>query len=466
MSMQVRVFVSHHHSPKEDAFTARLVTDLQAAGADVWVDNERIPSGDLVRRINEGLAGRQWLVLVMTPESLKSPWVQAEVDAALHQYRAGRMLGVIPFVAQACDEREIPPLWAPLYRYDATREYQNALAGLLCALGLTASAAPAPAPVQRSSRSGILGWFRRSAPSAPPPLSMQPSPQQARPSQTLPPLGPAPMPEGATSMSHLTSTSLAELGFRGYMVKGVEIILPPLCPVSGGAFPMGSNLAWDRTANKNETPQHRVLVDDFAIGQYPVTVAEYTCAVQAYALGEPPATPHTNLQEQLKRPDHPVVGVSWQDALTYAKWLAGLTGQLWRLPTEAEWEKAARGADRRIYPWGDGFDYARCNTEEGANPGTTPVGAYRYRDGASPYEVQDMAGNVWEWTSSLFEPYPYLPSDGRENLDATGSRVLRGGSWLDSSRYARAAYRVGEGGGPLGTDIVGFRLAWSAAAGS
>src|SRR5690349_19554389 len=126
MADQVRVFVSHHHSPEEDVFTARLVTDLEAAGADVWVDDARITSDDFIKKINEGLTGRQWLVLVMTPDALRSPWVQAEVNAALHQLRQGRMLGVIPLVAQPCDDADIPPLWAPLHRYDITKGYETA----------------------------------------------------------------------------------------------------------------------------------------------------------------------------------------------------------------------------------------------------------------------------------------------------------------------------------------------------
>jgi TIR domain len=144
MGDQVRVFVSHHRSPTEDAFTRRLVADLQVAGADVWLDTERIPSGDFVSKINEGLAGRQWLVLVMTPDAIKSSWVRAEVNAALSQVNAGRMLGVIPVVAVACDESDIPLLWANLQRYDATRDYQTAVVGLLRALGVTA---PGQVPV-------------------------------------------------------------------------------------------------------------------------------------------------------------------------------------------------------------------------------------------------------------------------------------------------------------------------------
>ena len=136
MADQVRVFVSHHHSPEEDVFTARLADDLKAAGADVWVDEERITSDDFIKKINEGLTGRQWLVLVMTPDALRSPWVQAEVNAALNQWRKGRMLGVVPIVAKPCADEDIPPLLDPLQRYDATRAYEPARNRLLSALGL------------------------------------------------------------------------------------------------------------------------------------------------------------------------------------------------------------------------------------------------------------------------------------------------------------------------------------------
>jgi hypothetical protein len=93
MADQVRVFVSHHHSVDEDAFTARLVADLETAGADVWVDTAGITSDDFIKRINEGLVGWHWLVLVMTPAALASPWVQREVNVALNEHTAGRMRG-------------------------------------------------------------------------------------------------------------------------------------------------------------------------------------------------------------------------------------------------------------------------------------------------------------------------------------------------------------------------------------
>jgi tetratricopeptide (TPR) repeat protein len=150
MADKVGVFISHHHSEEEDRFTDRLVSDLEFAGADVWVDDARITSDDFIQKINEGLAGRQWLVHVMTPDALRSPWVQTEVNAALNQVRKGRMSGVIPILAKPCADADIPPLLDMLHRYDATRGYELARDGLLRALNLSALVTPAPAPVAPS----------------------------------------------------------------------------------------------------------------------------------------------------------------------------------------------------------------------------------------------------------------------------------------------------------------------------
>jgi formylglycine-generating enzyme required for sulfatase activity len=219
---------------------------------------------------------------------------------------------------------------------------------------------------------------------------------------------------------------------------------------------MGSDPKWDSQAYDGEKPQQRVTLAAFQIGTYPVTVAEYACAVQAKAVREPPRGLRMDWLTQLKQLDHPVVCISWQDATAYAAWLAEVTGQSWRLPTEAEWEMAARGTDGRIYPWGDGFDTTHCNTDESDIKTTTPVG--RYPTGASPCGPQEMAGNVWEWTSSLYKPYPYRADDGRERVDATGDRVLRGGSVDDVARNARTACRFGDS--PAGiSSVFGLRLA-------
>jgi hypothetical protein len=131
----VAVFVSHSHA--DETFTQRLVTDLRVAGADVWVAESEITYDDFIKKINEGLTGRQWFVLIMTPDALASHWVEAEVNAAINLVQQGVMRGIVPVEAKACDSRTIPPLLARYHRYDATVDYAGALAGLLRALGLT-----------------------------------------------------------------------------------------------------------------------------------------------------------------------------------------------------------------------------------------------------------------------------------------------------------------------------------------
>ena len=131
--------------------------------------------------------------------------------------------------------------------------------------------------------------------------------------------------------------------------------------------------------------------------------------------------------------DHPVVNVSWRDAIAFCQWASV------RLPSEAEWEKAARGTDRRVFPWGDNDPTKEsCNFNGNVND-TTPVG--RYPKDASPYGVHDMAGNVLEWTNSLNRLYPYDLDDGREDPEKSGSRTVRGGSWRDFAQVVRCAYR-------------------------
>jgi formylglycine-generating enzyme required for sulfatase activity len=253
---------------------------------------------------------------------------------------------------------------------------------------------------------------------------------------------------------------LAQLGFTANKRNGVAFITPPVCQVPAGEFLMGSDPRRDKGTytDGTEQPQHRVNLAAYAIARFPVTVAEYACFVEGANHRQP-----QQWANQLQMLDHPVVYVSWNDAVAYAAWLANLTQQPWRLPTEAEWEKAARWEARsgvaRLYPWGDTFDASRANTDEGGKGGTTAVGSYP--NGASPYGAEEMAGNVWEWTHSLYKPYPYTESDGREVGNSTENRVLRGGSWIINSQGARAACRSQNGPVDL-YSIGGFRLVLAA----
>jgi hypothetical protein len=190
----------------------------------------------------------------------------------------------------------------------------------------------------------------------------------------------------------------------------------PLVYVPAGEFVMG-----DDAGASNERPQHRLTLEGYWIGKYPVTNALY----RRFCAETGSSSPGAGAED-----DHPVVNVNWTDALAFCRW-AGM-----QLPSEAEWEKAARGTDGRKYPWGDEWETGRCNV---GTAGTSPVGAYP--GDVSPYGCLDMAGNVWEWTRSLYQLYRYAAADGREALEATAPRVVRGGAFGGSGTDARAAFR-------------------------
>jgi formylglycine-generating enzyme required for sulfatase activity len=239
---------------------------------------------------------------------------------------------------------------------------------------------------------------------------------------------------------------------------------PELILIPAGGFLMGSDPEKDRFAQDEEQPQHSLYLPDYYLAKTPVTNTQYAAFVEATDY-RPPSYWEGGKPPKGKE-DHPVVKVSWHDAVAYCDWLARVTGKAYRLPSEAEWEKGARGTDGRIYPWGNEWDSKRCNSKEGGPRDTTPVGAYP--QGASPSGLRDMAGNVQEWTRSLwgkglkswFRPdfmYPYNPEDGREDLQVKGARVLRGGSFFSGEGGVRCASRFwySPGGGDYD---VGFRI--------
>ncbi|MBN1934096.1 MAG: SUMF1/EgtB/PvdO family nonheme iron enzyme [Anaerolineae bacterium] len=252
--------------------------------------------------------------------------------------------------------------------------------------------------------------------------------------------------------------------------------------IPAGPFLMGSDDGYS-----DEKPQHTVSLSTYYIARYPTTVSQFRAFVEQS--GHQPLDP-----DCLRGIDnHPVVYVTWHDALAYCRWLTGqlregpatppaltvLLRQGWqvRLPSEAEWEKAARGAPPlspphaggmkggegegrgRIYPWGPNADPNRANYDDTGIGDTSAVGCFP--GGASPYDVLDLSGNVWEWCSSLYQDYPYRP-DRREDLNEAASsdagvRVLRGGAFGNSFDSVRCSLRFGYN--PYYRyDVVGFRI--------
>jgi formylglycine-generating enzyme required for sulfatase activity len=225
----------------------------------------------------------------------------------------------------------------------------------------------------------------------------------------------------------------------------------PMVQVPAGEFNMGSN-----EGGNDEKPIHRVYLHEFMMGKYPVTNEEFKVFIDdgGYTNKENWTTEGWEWKEKEKileprfwhegkwnRPNFPVVGVSWYEAAAYASWLSKKRGEIYRLPTEAEWEKAARGTTGREYPWGNQFDEELCNSYECKLGRTSPVGIFT--GGESPYGCMDMAGNVWEWCSDWYGDKYYKESPAKNPTGPTiGSyRVLRGGCWFFDALNCRAAYR-------------------------
>ncbi len=225
--------------------------------------------------------------------------------------------------------------------------------------------------------------------------------------------------------------------------------------IEGGEFIRGSKKGEGRDS---ERPQRKIYLDPFLIGKYPVTNQEYKAFVDdgGYQRREfwTPEGWHwpekENISEPLywhnrkwNGPNFPVVGISWYEAVAFCKWLSQKTGEYYRLPTETEWEKAARGTDGREYPWGNKFDEKKCNSLELGLGLTSPVGIFP--EGKSPYECLDMAGNVWEWCFDWIddEYYEKSPEKNPQGPSTGVDRVLRGGSWLALPDLCRCAYRLG-----------------------
>jgi eukaryotic-like serine/threonine-protein kinase len=278
------------------------------------------------------------------------------------------------------------------------------------------------------------------------------SPERATPTfTTTPETLQAPATIGPTYTP--TPTETPGLGIGSTRISEMDRMEQVYVPA--GEFLMGSVDPEAKTIEEGgraypEIPQHIVYLDSYWIDKYEVTNAQYALCVEAGVCEPPFAFSNYTYPKYYDNPefgDYPVVWVSWYQAREYCEW-AGR-----RLPTEAEWEKAARGTDGQKYPWGeepvDGTRANFCDVNctrthaylamDDGYPDTAPVGSYPA--GVSPYGAMDMSGNVWEWTSTLIYPYPYDPDDGREDPDSTWERVWRGGPWSNGIWWMRSSVR-------------------------
>lgn len=419
-SRRLHVFLCHSSSDKPAV--RELYQKLHAEGwIDPWLDEEELlPGQDWDYEIDKALDNSDAVIVTMSTGSVsKEGYVQKELryalDIALEKPEGS--IFILPVRLDECERpRRLRAIQGIDYFPPERREF--AYARLRSSLELRAHA---------------LGITTETVESALVPIKNSPEALEV------------------TSDSETSRTfgrpAIIRFGPGGHAIYTFGDL--EFMEVSEGKFVMGSS------DDYNEKPQHIVDIPyDYYIGRFPITNAQYA----AYANAKGEAHPVLGWERKL---DHPVVNVSWQDAMAYCDWLNDLrkdelpAGLVLRLPTEAEWEKAARGPEGLIYPWGNVFDAKDGNIDQSGKTDTTPVGAYSPQ-GDSPYGVADMLGNVWEWTHSLFESYPYRADDGREDAAVPGEHVQRGGAFIGSNQLARSAARYK--GDPNFLEFVGFRV--------
>src|SRR6266540_6559181 len=425
-SRPLRIFLCHSSSDKSTV--RELYQKLSAEGwIDVWLDEEEIlPGQDCDYEIDRALDNSDAVIVTLSTGSVaKEGYVQKELrfvlDIALEKPEG--TIFILPLRLEDCERpRGLRPIESLDYFPPESREL--AYARLRRSLALRAQA---------------LGIVTETAESKPPLVKTIPEGSEVESKREI-----------TQAVKHLSTIKIAPGGHVIYTFGEMEFVEVP-----AGKFMMGSSNQ-DEPPD-DEKPQHTLDIPyDYFMARFPVTNAQYAAYVNAKGLIHPVSD-----WRDSGKGDHPVVNVSWNDAMAYCQWLNDLpsnelpSGVVLRLPTEAEWEKAARGTDGLIYPWGNIFDKNKCNTDEGGKNDTTSVGAYS-PSGDSPYGAADMVGNVWEWTHSLFEKYPYEADDGREDENVSGDHVQRGGSFIGIDQLVHSASRYR--GDPSFLDFVGFRV--------
>lgn len=439
------IFISY--SRKDMAFAQRIVDALAALSLDTWIDWKSIPKGeDWEQEIYRGIEEADAFLFLISPDSAASVMCSKEIA---HAVKNGKR--ILPIVLRDTGLQIIHPEIAKrnwIFCRDGLDDFASAVGETQKTIQVdyqwvkfhTELQVKAVRWEQGKDNSRLLrgNELREAEVHLSAAMSREPGFTEIQKKYL----------RESRRRSHQTGILLLFIGTALLLLVALAVagtfnrfIYRPLdmenywVAIPAGGFQMGSSesqIAYAQTqcrehneqncefASLNETPAQTVEVGAFEIGRYEVTNRQYQqCAKAGACAGASTVGADMDL--------HPVFNVTWYDAQDYCNWIGG------RLPTEAEWEKAARGTDGNIFPWGDNAPTDELLNYRFNNGRTTPVG--QYPGGASPYGLFDMAGNVQEWTNSLYEAYPYDANDGREKLVSSNNRTLRGGSWDSDGDY-------------------------------
>lgn len=435
---QKTIFISYRRT---DVSWALLVYHyLTAKGYDVFFDYTSIPSGDFEQIIISNIKARAHFLVILTPTALDrcsnpGDWLRREIETAIHE------------------KRNIIPMFFDEFRFDTPSVTKN-LTGQLATLekynGLEVPASYFDAAMQRLCDRYLNVALDAVLQPVSDTVQKAVKVQQIAANQAISQKKKAEKEKLNQPIRAIEESAETEIS------KWLKLGDMIFCRIPAGAFLMGSDEGKDSQAEDDEKIQGSIDIPyNYWMARFPVTNEQYNGFVRAQNERHP-------VPDWESKRDHPVVNVSWLDAMAYCRWFCNSykaelpTDLTLRLPTEAEWEKAARSTDGRIFPWGDAPDKGICNIDEIITGGTTPVGSYSPQ-GDSPYGCADMSGNVWEWTHSLYKPYPYRADDGREDEEVDDLHVLRGGSWVSAIEGARISSR-GNGRPDDRWKDIGFRV--------
>ena len=464
------IFISYSH--KDSVYAHELAKTLYDDGFEVWIDERLDYGSQWPQEIQKQLDSCSAFIVIMSPRSFGSEWVQSELQRAKRKNKPIFPLlleGDEPWLSvestQFFDvQGGVQPdakFYSALKRVITPNPTARTLHTIKVPEGPIYKESPKPGARPVVAVIGFIGLFFVVCVTLGVFLFWK---SDANPLTRIskPEPGPTLVHEPPILVQEPTSKPAPSEPTPTHQIENIGDIDMVLVPA--GEFIMGRDASDEFVACqeyntecrldwfKDEEPPHTVYIDDFYIDIYEVTNAQYKACVDAGICDPPQMTGSNSRSSYYDNPDfddYPVINVDWYQAQAFCEWRGG------RLPTEAEWEKAARGTDGRTYPWGEDLDpsYANYNYSTGD---TTAVGSYE--KGKSPYGLYDMAGNVWEWVISLQRSYPYIPHDGRESLNEEGIRLMRGGSWGYVGVSVSTAYRYGNDSSESNLDL-GFRCA-------